>query len=267
MKRLLAALALLWSLQAQQPAAPPHWLLTFQLAPGLDIRQLTPQHMAVFAEHGKHLATLQSKGLIVGGRTEEPAGTLAVLIMACDEATAKDAVESDPASRAGYLKGSVHPFSLLIPPAPPAVLVADTKANYEAVAKYLLDAARAMPPESYSFRPVPELRTFAQLVGHIAEAQYIACSLVRGQDYQPRQIDRLVAKDELVPALEAAVGFCRESWNRLVPGQLADPITLFGQKRTKLGTMDIATAHAFEHYGNMVTYLRMKGIVPPSSAK
>jgi uncharacterized damage-inducible protein DinB len=105
-------------------------------------------------------------------------------------------------------------------------------------------------------------------VGHVAEAQYIACSIARGQEYKPRNLEQsLSTKAELVPALEAAVDFCRESWSKLTPAALADPVTVFGQKRSKLGAMDLSTAHAFEHYGNMVTYLRLKGIVPPSSEK
>lgn len=263
----LLALALAHGVFAQQAPAQ-HWLVTFQLVPGLDLTKLTPEHMATFTGHGKHLAGLMSKGLVVGGRTNETVGTLAVLILACDEATAKAAVAEDPASRAGYLKGEAHPFALLMPPVPPAVLLTDARANYEAVAKYLLEGAAKMPDEGYAFRPSPDVRTFAQLVGHIAEAQYIACSLVRGEEYKPRGIEQnLSKKPELMAALEVAVGFCRESWGRFTPGAMADSVTLFGQKRTKLGAMDLATAHAFEHYGNMATYLRMKGVVPPSSAK
>lgn len=117
MKKLcLVAFSFLGLLRAQQ--VPTHYLLTFQLAPGLDITRLTPEQKAVFAEHGKHLATLSTKGLVVGGRTNEPVGTLAVVILAADEATAKAAVAADPATRAGYLKSAVHPFLLLMPPAP-----------------------------------------------------------------------------------------------------------------------------------------------------
>ena len=265
MKRLSLLVAMLAPLAFAQQQ---HWLLTFQLAPGLDLTKLTPEHLAVFTAHGKHLATLSGKGLVVGGRTRETVDTLAMLILACDEATARAAVADDPATRAGYLKAAIHPFDLLMPPKPPAVLVTDTKANYEAVAKYLLEGARKMPDDGYAFRPSPDVRTFGQLVGHVAEAQYIACSLVRGQEYKPRGIEQnLSQKAGLVAALESAVGFCRESWSRFTPESMADPVTLFGRQRTKLGAMDIATAHAFEHYGNMVTYLRMKGIVPPSSAK
>lgn len=269
MKRLCLLALVMTSLAAAQQSPPQqHWLLTFQLVPGLDLTKLTPQHMTAFTGHGKHLASLMTKGLVVGGRTNEMVDTLAVLILACDEATARAAVANDPATQAGYLKGAFHPFALLMPPVPPAVLVTDAQATYDAVAKYLLDGARKMPEEEYAFRPAPEVRTFAQLVGHVAEAQYIACSLVRGEEHKPRGIEQnLSKKPELVAALETAVGFCRESWSKLAPGAMADPVTLFGQKRTKLGAMDVATAHAFEHYGNMATYLRMKGIVPPSSAK
>ena len=266
MKRLLLLATLLIS--GLNAAAPTHWLLTFQLASGLEIGKFTAQQMATFAEHGKYLASLQSKGLVAGGRTEETTGTLAILILACDEATARQAAAGDPATRAGYLKSAVHPFSLLMPPLPAAPLVNDGRTLYDQASKYLVAAARLMPEESYGFRPAPEVRTFGQVVGHIAEAQYIACSLTRGEEYRPRGIEeKFTSKADLVAALEAGIGFCRESWSRLTPADASSEISLFGQKRTRLGAMETATAHAFEHYGNMVTYLRMRGIVPPSSTK
>jgi hypothetical protein len=116
MKRLiLIALALVFSAAAQQ--AKEHWLLIFQLAPGIDLAHLTPEQSAVLLEHRKYVSTLYAKGLVMGGHTNEPVNTLAIAVLACDEATAKAAVADDPASRAGYLKGAVHPF-VLMPPAP-----------------------------------------------------------------------------------------------------------------------------------------------------
>ncbi len=245
-----------------------HYLLTYQLAPGLDATHLTPQQMAVFVEHGKYLATFKTKGLVLGGRTEEAVGTLAIVVLAADEATAKAAVAQDPATKAGYLTGAAHPFNLLMPPELPAALVSDTKMNYDAVSRYLIEAAKKMPDDGYSFRPTPDVRSFAEVVGHIAEAQYPGCSVVRGEEYKPRNIEKsLATKADLVAALEQAVAYCQESWAKLTPGALADTVKLFGRERTKLGVMDVSTGHAFEHYGNMVTYLRLKGIVPPSSER
>jgi len=154
-KVFLIASALLNMARADQAT---HYLLTFQLAPGLDITHLTPQQMAAFAGHGKHLATLQSKGLVVGGRTDETVGTLAIIVLATDAATAQAAIADDPATRAGYLKAAVHPFSLLMPPTPPAALVADTKLNYDTVSRFLIEAAKKMPDNAYSFRPSPAAR-------------------------------------------------------------------------------------------------------------
>jgi uncharacterized protein YciI len=231
---ILLALSMLSVAAAQQ--AREHWLLTFQLAPGIDLAHLTPEQRTVLMEHGKHVSTLYAKGLVVGGRTSETIGTLAIAILACDEATAKAAVSDDPASRAGYLKGAVHPFDLLMPPVLPAALVSDARANYEQVAKDVLDAARKMPAEQYGFRPTPDAPSFAQLVGRLADAEYAACG----------ETARSV-KQEPMPALESAVAFCRESWAKLTPGSM--------------GALNLATARAFESYGRMMTYLQIKGIV------
>lgn len=118
MKRLiLIALTLVFCAAAQ--LAKEHWLLMFQLAPGIDLAHLTPEQTAVLTEHRKYVGTLYAKGLVMGGHTNEPVNTLAIAVMACDEATAKAVVADDPATRAGYFKGSVHPF-FLMPPAPVA---------------------------------------------------------------------------------------------------------------------------------------------------
>jgi uncharacterized damage-inducible protein DinB len=243
------------------------YLLTYQLAPGIDLKHLTPEQIAAIHAHGQYLTTLQKEGVLVtGARTADPVHPSAITILNGDEASVKAAAAKDPAAKAGILNISVQRLDLFIPPAPPAVLVSDTRINYEMAAKYLIGAAKKMPEGDYGFRPAESVRTFAQLVAHIAEAQYIACTAVRGEEYKPHNLEQsLSTKAELIPALEKAVAFCRETWDAFTPAALTDPVKLFGRERTKLGVMDIATAHAFEHYGNMVTYLRMKGVVPPSS--
>lgn len=114
-KLLLVTIMMVSAAVAQQ--AKEHWLLMFQLAPGIDLAHLTPEQTVVLTEHRKYVGTLYAKGLVMGGHTNEPINTLAIAVLACDEATAKAAVADDPATRAGYLKGSAHPF-LLMPPAP-----------------------------------------------------------------------------------------------------------------------------------------------------
>ena len=76
------------SVAAAQQACE-HWLLTFQLAPGIDVAHLAPEQKSVLMDHRKYVSTLYAKGLVVGGRTNNPIGTLAIAVLACDEATAK----------------------------------------------------------------------------------------------------------------------------------------------------------------------------------
>ena len=150
---------------------------------------------------------------------------------------------------------------------PPAALATDGRTNYEAVARYLLDGARRCP-RRLAFRPTPEVRTFAQVVGHVAEAQYIACSIARGQEYKPRELEQnLSKKAELVPALEAAVGFCRESWSKLAPGAMADPVTRLrteAQQTRSHGSLHSTCVRALRQHGDLSAH---EGDRSASSAK
>jgi uncharacterized damage-inducible protein DinB len=150
----------------------------------------------------------------------------------------------------------------------PSSLIADSRASYDLVSRYVLASAEKMPEENYGFRPTPDVRTFAQLLGHIADAQYIGCSAVAGEKYTPRDIEKNKStKADLVPALKQAFAYCESAWSKMTDATAADRVDLFGRPRSKLAALDLGTAHAFEHYGNMVNYMRMKQVVPASSEK
>ena len=125
-----------------------------------------------------------------------------------------------------------------------------------------------MPEENYSFRPTPEVRTFGELVAHVADGEYLLCSSAKGEP-SPVTLGELekskTTKAEIVPALQAAFDYCDPVFAALTDAQLGDKVQFFGRESTKSRPLTLAVAHSWEHYGNMVTYLRMKGIVPPSS--
>jgi uncharacterized damage-inducible protein DinB len=149
-----------------------------------------------------------------------------------------------------------------------STLIPDSRMNYDLVTQYVLASAEKMPEEHYAFRPSPEVRTFAQVVGHIADAQYIGCSAVAGEKFVSRDIEKTKSgKAELVAALKDAFAYCQASWSKMTDATAAERVELFGRPRSKLSALDLGTAHVFEHYGNLVTYMRMKGVVPPSSEK
>jgi uncharacterized damage-inducible protein DinB len=122
-----------------------------------------------------------------------------------------------------------------------------------------------MPEENYSFKPTPAVRSFGQLIAHVADSQYEFCGPVKGEQKSPDIEKTVTGKAELISALQTAFAYCDAVYDSLTDAHAADKIKFFGGNRTKLGTLNFNTAHADEHYGNIVTYMRMKGLVPPSS--
>lgn len=144
-------------------------------------------------------------------------------------------------------------------------LSAETKGYYNMVKNDILKSAQKMPEENYSFRPTPEVRSFGQLIAHVADSQYEFCAPVKGEQKSSDVEKTVTGKAELIAALKTGFAYCDEAYNALTDAHAADKIKFMGGNRTKLETLNFNTMHSDEHYGNIVTYLRMKGLVPPSS--
>jgi uncharacterized damage-inducible protein DinB len=145
-------------------------------------------------------------------------------------------------------------------------LSAGQKGLYTMVANNLVRAAEKMPDDQFSFKPSDDVRSFGQLVGHVADAQYSFCSAVLGEKNPALGIEKgKSAKADLVQALKDGVAYCNKAYDGMTDEQAAQAVKLFGRDQTKLTVLSFNTAHNMEHYGNMVTYMRMKGLVPPSS--
>lgn len=127
-------------------------------------------------------------------------------------------------------------------------------------------SAEQMPEGDYSFKPVATVRTFGQLIGHVAGAQYMFCALALGEPARPEGDveNKVTTKAGLVDALKASTEYCQRAYGQTDAGSAA-PIKMFGQDRTRLYALIMNGAHNAEHYGNVVTYMRIKGMVPPSS--
>jgi uncharacterized damage-inducible protein DinB len=123
-----------------------------------------------------------------------------------------------------------------------------------------------MPEDNYSFKPTPDVRTFGQLVGHVADASIMFCSQVLGEANPAKNIEKTkTAKADLVAALKDGVAYCNKAIDGMTDAKGAQMVKLFNFSMAKLTVLSLNTAHTDEHYGNMVTYLRLKGIVPPTS--
>ena len=140
--------------------------------------------------------------------------------------------------------------------------VASTRAVYESVKAWLLAAAEQMPEADYGFKPVATVRSFGEIVAHVAQAQHMICGAALGAPMQPGAAP--TTKAAIVADLRASFAHCDQAYAQS-DADAAGMGQLFGQPRSRLGILVLNTSHDFEHYGNLVTYLRIKGLVPPSS--
>jgi uncharacterized damage-inducible protein DinB len=147
-------------------------------------------------------------------------------------------------------------------------LSAGQKGLFAGVKTNLIRAAEKMPDENYNFKPTPDIRSFGQLVGHVADAQYLFCSAVLGEKNPAPGIEKgKTTKSDLVQALKDGVAYCDKAYDGMTDAQAAQIVKFFGRDQAKLTVLSFNTSHSNEHYGNIVTYMRLKNIVPPSSEK
>src|SRR4051812_6925369 len=141
-----------------------------------------------------------------------------------------------------------------------------TKGLYTMVKNNLIKSAEKMPEENYAFKPTDAVRSFGQLVGHVADAQYLFCSVVLNEKNPALGIEKSkTSKADLVQALKDGFAYCDKAYDEMTDAHAADALKFFGRDSTKLTVLSFNTAHNNEHYGNIVTYMRLKNLVPPSS--
>ena len=136
----------------------------------------------------------------------------------------------------------------------------------------IVGAAEAMPADKYNFAPTQgdfhDVRTFADQVKHLSQANYVfflswnVPGAVKNED-----IEKLTSKDDLVKALRDSYVHAHKAIDTLTPANYLEPSSFGPAKSTCAGAAAFAIAHSMDHYGQMVQYLRMNGIVPPASRK
>ncbi len=139
---------------------------------------------------------------------------------------------------------------------------------YTLLSGVVIAAAQKMPEENYPFKPSADVRTFGQLVGHLADSQYYFCALASGDSKPSANVEKTkTGKEELIVALKEAVAYCSKAYAGMTDAKGGEMVKLMNQDFARLTVLSGNVAHDYEHYGNMVTYMRIKGIVPPTSEK
>jgi uncharacterized damage-inducible protein DinB len=152
-------------------------------------------------------------------------------------------------------------------PPPDTGYAATVRARWNGIKRNIAGSAEAMPETGFAFKPTPEVRTFGQLIGHLANEHYIFCSAMKGEKNPQESVDfeKKTTKAEFVKDINDSIAYCDAAYAAMKDdAKLLAPLAP-SRRDTLFSSMLLNVTHDSEHYGNLVTYLRMKGIVPPSS--
>jgi uncharacterized damage-inducible protein DinB len=150
---------------------------------------------------------------------------------------------------------------------------ASLKAMHQVIRRNLAEAAAAMPAADYAFKPTPQVRSFAELIGHVANANFYFCSQARGEkpNFGGTDYGKVTDKAALVKGLNEALAYCDAAYAGTTDANANQAVSVQGRgggtPTTRALALAFNTTHNNEHYGNVVVYLRLKGVVPPSTAR
>lgn len=141
------------------------------------------------------------------------------------------------------------------------------KAQWTPIRGWLLKTAAKVPDEVWGFKATPEVRTFGQIMGHVIDAQVLFCSTASGEKGPQLNAEKaMTTKAQLSKALDESTAFCDKAIAGMDDKKGLENIKFFiGGSSPRALILSFNTGHSYEHYGNLVTYMRLNKIVPPSS--
>jgi len=156
------------------------------------------------------------------------------------------------------------------------------KSSFDTIARYIAASAEKMPEAKFGFKPTPEVMSFGELVGHVADTHFSYCARIQGEKNpnDGHSIQKMTAKGDVVKGLTDSIAYCAAVYAGMTDAKavemLAPPAPPAGAAAAAPTTPPPAPSprarllignvtHDWEHYGNLVTYLRINGLVPPSS--
>jgi uncharacterized damage-inducible protein DinB len=142
---------------------------------------------------------------------------------------------------------------------------AAVKAQFGMIKGVLARTAVKVPEELYAYKATPEVRSIGQIIGHIADAQFLFCSTAAGEKAPQSDAEKtMTTKTQLSKALADSTAYCDKVIDGMNDTTGMEIVRLFGPT-PRLNVLTFNIAHSYEHYGNLVTYMRLNKIVPPSS--
>jgi len=153
--------------------------------------------------------------------------------------------------------------------APADPLSGTLKALWDGVKRNITESAEKMPEANYAFKPTPEVRSFGELLGHVANSNFNYCARVKGEKNpnEGNDIEKKTAKADVQKGLADSFAYCDGVYGAMTDAKAMEMMKM-GQAEAPRARLLIANiSHNNEHYGNIVTYMRLKGLVPPSTER
>ena len=124
-----------------------------------------------------------------------------------------------------------------------------------------------MPAEDYPFRTTPKVRTFGEMIAHVANGQMLMCGVVKGEKSiaNPQFKPAKTAKADLIAELKASFDYCDPIYQSMTDAAGTAKVKWFIGDMSRLGLLNWNISHDNEMYGIIGAFLRIKGLVPPSS--
>lgn len=163
-------------------------------------------------------------------------------------------------------------------PAPPGPVpdrrtqTGSAQATYAGLRGFILRSADKMPADHFGFQPTPDVRSFGQILAHIADANHLLCSPAAAvESANGAVVDKIekekLGREAMLARVKESFTVCDNAYAALTDANMGDTLKFMTTTRPRLALLWFHISHAYEHYGNLVTYMRLKGIVPPSSEK
>jgi uncharacterized damage-inducible protein DinB len=145
-------------------------------------------------------------------------------------------------------------------------MVSSSRVFYTNAKRDIMRSADKVPEDKFAFKPIDTVRSMGQLFAHVADGQYEFCGAAAGKKDEKNVEQIAKTKADILAALKTAFDYCDDIYAGMTDAKAAEMIPAFGGiKISRLSMLDFNVSHTMEHYGNLVTYMRIQGIVPPSS--
>lgn len=150
-------------------------------------------------------------------------------------------------------------------------IMGSVKAIHDITSEFILATAEMLDEDMYAYRPSVNVRTAGQQLAHLANTQFSVCALAAGEESPAEGNYEEIAttREEILTAVKAGFAYCDKVYSTMTDDKATEMKMFLGgenrQEMTISAILSFNSTHNYEHYGNLVTYMRMNGLVPPSS--